>query len=86
MTGGNFFYSAEPDEKALPYVLGRIGEELIIFASDYPHGGSAFTGDLLGRRDLSEHAKTKILRENGIRLLGEEIDAAEYESDLQSAS
>ena len=67
-------------------MLERIGEELIIFASDYPHGGSAFTGDLLGRSDLSERAKTKILRDNGIRLLGEEIDAVEYQSDLQSAS
>src|SRR6266498_1254423 len=84
MTGGNFFYSAEPDEKALPYVLERIGEELIIFASDYPHGGSAFTGDLLGRSDVSERAKTKILRENGIRLLGEAIDKAEYKNELRA--
>jgi predicted TIM-barrel fold metal-dependent hydrolase len=86
MTGGNFFYSAEPDEKALPYVLERIGEELIIFASDYPHGGSAFTGDLLGRRDVSERAKTKILRENGIRLLGQETHMLDYENHLRSAS
>jgi predicted TIM-barrel fold metal-dependent hydrolase len=86
MTGGNFYYSAEPDEKALPYVLERIGEELIIFASDYPHGGSAFTGDLLGRSDVSERAKTKILRDNGIRLLGEEIDTLAVQNEQQSAS
>jgi predicted TIM-barrel fold metal-dependent hydrolase len=86
MTGGNFFYSAEPDEKALPYVLERIGEDLIIFASDYPHGGSAFTGDLLRRSDLSERAQTKILRENGIRLLGQETQLVEYENDVRSAS
>jgi predicted TIM-barrel fold metal-dependent hydrolase len=86
MTGGNFFYSAEPDEKALPYVLERIGEDLIIFASDYPHGGSACTGDLLCRSDVSERVKNKILRENGIRLLGKEIDALQSESALRSAS
>ena len=86
MTGGNFFYSAEPDEKALPYVLERIGENVIIFASDYPHGGSAFTGDLLRRSDVSERAKNKILRENGIRLLGKEIHTLQSESDLRSAS
>jgi predicted TIM-barrel fold metal-dependent hydrolase len=86
MTGGNFFYSAEPDEKALPYVLQRIGEEVIIFASDYPHGGSAFTGDLLRRSDVSDRAKNKILRENGIRLLGKEIHTLQSESEMRSAS
>jgi predicted TIM-barrel fold metal-dependent hydrolase len=69
MTNGNFFYSAEPDEKALPYVVDRVGEDVIIFASDYPHTGSGFTGDLLSRKDLPESVKRKILEENGIRLL-----------------
>jgi len=69
MTNGNFFYSAEPDEKALPYVVERIGEDLVIFASDYPHTGSGFTGDLLCRKDISESVKRKILEGNGIRLL-----------------
>lgn len=86
MTGGNFFYSAEPDEKALPYVIERIGEDLIIFASDYPHGGSAFTGDVLGRDDLSEGAKNKILRDNGIRLLGYDIQSLASDRSRESAS
>ncbi len=80
MRGGNFFYSAEPDEKALPYVLETLGENVIIFASDYPHTGSGFTGDLLGRKDVSERAIRKILRDNGIRLLGKEVDAVEFRS------
>ena len=70
MTGGNFYYSAEPEEKSLPYVLDRIGEELIIFATDYPHTGSAFTADLLDRTDISDQVKRKILHDNGIRLFG----------------
>jgi predicted TIM-barrel fold metal-dependent hydrolase len=70
MTGGNFFYSAEPEEKSLPHVLDRIGDDLIIFATDYPHSGSAFTADLLDRTDISEEAKTKILHDNGKRLFG----------------
>jgi predicted TIM-barrel fold metal-dependent hydrolase len=86
MIGGNFFYSAEPDEKALPYVLERIGEDLIIFASDYPHGGSAFTGDVLRRDDLSERAKSKILRQNGIRLLGYDIQSIESQRSREHAS
>jgi predicted TIM-barrel fold metal-dependent hydrolase len=74
MMNGNFFFSAEPVEQALPYVLEHIGEGLIIFASDYPHGGSGFAGDLLARKDISERQKMKILRDNGIRLLGKSIE------------
>jgi hypothetical protein len=74
MTNGNFYFSAEPVEQALPYVLQHIGENLIIFASDYPHGGSGFAGDLLSRKDISEAQKMKILRDNGIRLLGKSIE------------
>jgi predicted TIM-barrel fold metal-dependent hydrolase len=70
MTGGNFFYSAEPEEKSLPHVLERIGNDLIIFATDYPHSGSAFTADLLDRTDISDEAKSKILHDNGKRLFG----------------
>jgi hypothetical protein len=70
MTGGNFFYSAEPEEKALPHVLDRIGDDLIVFATDYPHSGSAFTADLLDRTDISDEAKSKILHDNGKRLFG----------------
>lgn len=70
MTSGNFYYSAEPDEKSLPYVLDRIGEDLIIFATDYPHSGSAFTADLLDRTDVTEDAKKRILQDNGKRLFG----------------
>jgi predicted TIM-barrel fold metal-dependent hydrolase len=70
MVGGNFFYSAEPEEKSLPHVLETIGDDLIIFATDYPHSGSAFTADLLDRTDISDEAKTKILHDNGKRLFG----------------
>jgi len=70
MTGGNFYYSAEPEEKALPHVLERIGTDLIVFATDYPHSGSAFTADLLDRTDISDEAKSKILHDNGKRLFG----------------
>jgi len=70
MTRGTFFYSAEPDEKSLPFVLDCIGEDLIIFATDYPHSGSTFTADLLDRTDVSDRAKRKILHDNGKRLFG----------------
>jgi predicted TIM-barrel fold metal-dependent hydrolase len=86
MLGGNFFYSAEPDEKALPYALERLGEEVIIFASDYPHTGSGFSGDLLGRNDVSQRAIRKILRDNGIRLLGKDAHEPEFAPARGAAS
>ncbi len=37
MTEGNWFYATEPEESTLPYALEKIGEDVILFASDYPH-------------------------------------------------
>src|SRR5215467_4006538 len=36
MTAGNWFYAAEPEETTLPFILDRVGEDQILFASDYP--------------------------------------------------
>ena len=69
MKAGSFFYAPEPDEKALPYVIDKIGEDQLVFASDYPHSGSTFTADLLERDDISEQTMRKIIEDNGKRLL-----------------
>ena len=69
MTGGNFFYAPEPDEKALPYLIDKLGDDLFVFASDYPHSGSTFSADLLERKDISDQTKKKIMQSNGKRLL-----------------
>jgi len=69
MKAGSFFYAPEPDEKALPYVIDKIGDDLLVFASDYPHSGSTFTADLLERDDISEQTMRKMIEDNGKRLL-----------------
>ena len=73
MRRGNWFYAAEPEESTLPYVMERIGEDAILFASDYPHWDGNFphmVSTVRGRKDISDGQKDKIMRANAIRLYG----------------
>jgi hypothetical protein len=70
---GNCFFATEPEEEMLPYVIERIGDDKIVFASDYPHWDGIFphvVSTIRGRRDLSERAKEKILGGNAKRFYG----------------
>jgi predicted TIM-barrel fold metal-dependent hydrolase len=73
ITHGNWFFATEPEEGMLPYVIERIGEDRIVFASDYPHWDAMFphvVSTIRGRKDLSESAKEKILGKNANALYG----------------
>ncbi|MGH7772264.1 MAG: amidohydrolase family protein [Candidatus Binatia bacterium] len=73
MTRGNWFYATEPEESTLPYVMERVGQDLILFASDYPHWDGNFpymVSTVRGRKDISEEAKQKMLCQNAMRLYG----------------
>jgi uncharacterized protein len=69
MTGGRIYYHAELWEAMLPYVITRVGEDLIIYASDYPHEPDLAEAirNFENRDDLSDSAKRKILCDNGKR-------------------
>jgi uncharacterized protein len=70
---GNWFFAMEPEEETVPYVIERIGDDKILFASDYPHWDGMFpyvTATIRGRKDIPEQAKTKILGENAKRFYG----------------
>ncbi len=67
---GNWFIHTEPEEASLPHVIERIGDDKIIFASDYPHWDGLFpnvTSTIRGRKDISEQTKNRILGENAKR-------------------
>ena len=67
------FISAEPDERALPAVVSLLGDDNLLFASDYPHPDGIFPGvvaALADRDDLSETTKAKVLRDNAARCFG----------------
>ncbi|MCL0101860.1 amidohydrolase [Dehalococcoidia bacterium] len=67
------FISGDPGEKAMAAMVDLVGDDVIMWASDYPHPDQPFPGAsklLLERKDLSEKAKSKILGPNAARLYG----------------
>jgi len=57
----------------LPYVMERIGDDKLIFASDYPHWDGMFpyvVSTIRERKDLSDESKRKFLGDNASRLYG----------------
>jgi predicted TIM-barrel fold metal-dependent hydrolase len=66
------YISCEPDEDNLGATIRAIGEDRIVFASDYPHWDATFPGAtrcILDNNDISAGAKTKIMGENAQKLL-----------------
>jgi uncharacterized protein len=73
ITRGNWFFATEPEESTLPYVMDRIGDDKLIFASDYPHWDGMFpyvVSTIRERKDISDDAKQKLLGKNAKRLYG----------------
>ena len=75
LRSGNIYVTCEVEEAMLPVVAEHLGDDHLLFASDYPHERShgEYLGDLpmlLGRSDLSDATKRKILYENPCRLYG----------------
>ena len=68
---GQIYFSCEPDEKELSHVIDVIGDDWIVFASDYSHFDSRFPGasePIVNHPQLSESIKRKILNDNSRRL------------------
>ena len=65
--------SAEPDESITAAVAQHLGEDYVIWASDYPHLDATFNvvGEIRERiAPLPETAQRKILGENALRFYG----------------
>jgi predicted TIM-barrel fold metal-dependent hydrolase len=70
LTGGRIYYGCEPEEKMLGYVVGEIGPETLMYASDYPHWDMSWPDSAIHiwrREDLSLEAKKNILERNARR-------------------
>jgi predicted TIM-barrel fold metal-dependent hydrolase len=67
------FISTDPEEDAVAATVEFVGEDCVVWASDYPHPDAIFPGApkaTLANPRLSERAKRKILVDNGRRLYG----------------
>lgn len=70
MRSGRIFYSFEPDKGTLPYVIDRMGENVLLYASDFPHWDSGYPYTVkivVERQDISEGQKKKCLAGNARR-------------------
>jgi predicted TIM-barrel fold metal-dependent hydrolase len=73
MTCGRAYYACEPEEKTIPYVAQWVGEDQLLYASDYPHWDTEWphtVSTLLDRDDMTPTLKRKILSENALRFYG----------------
>jgi predicted TIM-barrel fold metal-dependent hydrolase len=70
---GRIFIAAEADDKLLDNLFELLGENQILFSSDFPHGEGRENAalEILERKDLSETQKGKLLFDNTVRLFGE---------------
>jgi hypothetical protein len=71
------FVSVEGDERSLPPLLPLIGEDVLFWASDFPHFDGHFPGAvteaLEGLGAEPERVKRKVLGENAARMFGVEL-------------
>ena len=67
------FISADPLERTLPAMAELVGDDVIVWATDYPHPDGLFPGAaraIAGRTDVPEESLQKILGENAAREFG----------------
>jgi uncharacterized protein len=69
---GKIFIAAEADDRMLQPLFDLVGEEHVLFSSDFPHGEGRENAalEIIGRKDLTENQKTKLLYDNTARFFG----------------
>jgi len=73
--GGRCFFTCEPDEPGLTDVIRLLGEDLVLFASDYPHFDCAFptSTDDLATHLVDGALLRKVTVDNPRRLYGNRL-------------
>ncbi|MEO3759524.1 amidohydrolase family protein [Mycobacterium sp. B14F4] len=70
LASGNIWATCEPEEPILPAVIDVLGDDFIMFASDYPHWDGEWprsTEPLRTRTDIDEKSRAKIAGANAER-------------------
>jgi predicted TIM-barrel fold metal-dependent hydrolase len=72
LASGRIFFHCEADERIIPYAVQALGDNVLLYASDFPHLAPEKIlhekETFMARTDLSEATKAKIMRENALRL------------------
>ena len=82
--GGQVFFSCEPGDAFIPHFLEHVGEDAMLFASDYLHFDALFVGEtghdgqaypgtvstLKDRTDIPVSAKRKMMLDNSMKFYG----------------
>lgn len=70
LKGPRAYYSCDPDEASLPDAFARLGDDRIVYASDYPHWDMrpASVRMVMDRTDISEVQKRKLFADNPLKL------------------
>lgn len=64
---GRVYVSFDPDDAMLPYCMDRYGDDMWLFAADYPHWDTIWpnaTKEVRERTDISEGQKRKVFFDN----------------------
>jgi uncharacterized protein len=70
LTSGRCFFGVECGEKTIPDAVRTMGDNTLLYSSDFPHWDGDWphtVGTVLGREDLSETTKRKMLHDNVAR-------------------
>ena len=69
---GRIFMAAEADDRMLLQLFELIGEDHVLFSSDFPHGEGRDNAalEILERQDISKTHKRKLLYDNTVRFFG----------------
>jgi len=73
IAGGQIALTCEPEETVLPYVLDTMGQQLVMYASDYAHWDCEFPESVhkvAGVPGLSEAQKQRVLGGNAVEWFG----------------
>jgi len=69
---GRIFMAAEADDRMLHQLFDLIGEDHVLFSSDFPHGEGRENAalEIIERNDLTNAQKQKLLYDNTVRFFG----------------
>jgi len=68
---GRYFHAIDTWERSVEFCVQELGEDLWLFATDWPHGDTAWpesVQQITDRRGLSATARRKLLGQNALRL------------------